>query len=375
MKVPIFDPNRSYAQLADKLEAAALRVLRSGKYILGAEVENFEQAMSKMLDDHPVVGVSSGTDALVLALASMGIGPGDEVITSPFSFIATPEAIAAVGATPIFADIDPKTCLLDASAIREQLSSRTRAVLTVHLYGDVFDPEPLQDLWDSGIDLIEDTAQAQGAKIKGKPAGTLGAAGCFSFFPSKILGGFGDGGAICFKTEDLANEARSLRVHGRGKRAHFALKPGYNARLDAIQAAMLNEKLPGIFASIEARRGRASRYAQYFSENELFAEAGVTFPDPDNRKDHVFNYYVIQVPGDKRESMANYLRDHGVATNSYYPIPLHLQPAMGKHRKPEGSFPAAEHAAQRALAIPLFPGMSDEEQDYVVHKLFESMRI
>lgn len=369
MKVPLFDPLRAHASFAEELEQAAVSVLRSGRYILGPEVEAFEDGLSIFLGGSHVVSVSSGTDALVLALRALGVGENDEVITTPYSFVATAEAILRVGAKPVFVDVEPNTWMLDSAEVLKARTERTKAVLPVHLFGASFDPDALASLWEDGVVLVEDVAQALGARSKGRVAGTMGDAAAFSFFPTKNLGGYGDGGAIAFREEENAARARRLRVHGRGLRPYESDEAGYNARLDAIQAALLNIKLAHLSAQNKDRRTLAQRYGLLFSEHPVLQALALRWPDAELENGHVFHQFVVEVSEDLRDSLMSHLREVGIGCAIYYPIGLHTQGFLGPHRCAKGAFPVAEAACRSTLALPMFPGMSVEEQDAVVAQM------
>lgn len=369
MKVPLFDPLRAHASCADELEQAAVSVLRSGRYILGPEVESFEQDLAAFLGSSHVVSVASGTDALVLALRALDIGVGDEVITTPYSFVATAEAILRVGATPVFADVEPESWMLAPSEVRRARTEKTKAVLPVHLFGAAFDPDPLGELWADGVFLVEDVAQALGARSKGRSVGTMGAASAFSFFPTKNLGGYGDGGAIAFHDKEVAERARRLRVHGRGLRPYESDEAGYNSRLDAIQAALLNVKLRYLEQQNAQRVVLAEGYEQAFREHSVLQELQLRWPISEDGKDHVFHQYVVEVAPEIRDALVAHLKAKGIGCAIYYPRGLHTQGFLGPHLCSEGSFPVAEAACRSTLALPIFPGMTDQEQQEVIAQL------
>lgn len=370
-RVPFFDRTRGDAALEGELTAAFLRVLRSGHYILGREVEAFEEACAAYLGVRHAIGVSSGSDALALALLALGIGPGDEVICPAYTFFATAGAIVRLGATPVFADIDAVTFLIDPASVANRLSSRTRAILPVHLFGQCADLDALATHGD--VPLVEDAAQAIGAARGGRRAGAMGALGCFSFFPSKSLGGFGDGGLVTTMDDALADRARVLRAHGARPKHHHALV-GYNFRLDALQAALLQVKLPGLDALIARRAAIAARYAELFQEAGLAGPLGASgalkespLGLPHMGPGATYNQFVIRVRGEgARERLRAFLVERGVGTEVYYPVPLHRQPCFAALGGAEGSLPVAEAAARETLALPIFPELTADEIDHVV---------
>ncbi len=368
MQIPLFDPRRTHASVAEALESIALEVLRSGKYILGPAVAGFESALSDRLGGRHVLGVSSGTDALVLALHALGVGPGDEVVTTPYSFIASAEVIVRLGATPVFVDVVDGTWLLDGDAAAAAVGPKTKAIVTVHLFGAPFDPTPLAAARSKGVALIEDTAQALGATVGDRPAGGVGEAGAFSFFPTKTLGGFGDGGAVAFESAEAAERALRLRRHGRGSVPYVSEEAGYNMRLDALQAALLSVKLPLLDAHTSERRRLASRYVAGFAASPQIS-AALRAPDPAGHPGHAYGLFVVEIDEAHRDGLRAHLRDAGVAAGVYYPVPLHRQPAMGAHQLPEGAMPVSERASRTTLALPLFAGLTDDEVDHVVDSI------
>ncbi len=335
-----------HAELSAELEAAAVRVVRSGQFILGPEVAAFERELAASLQVEFAVAVSSGSDALVAALAASGVGSGDEVITTPFSFFATAEAIVRVGATPVFVDVDPATLNLDAGAAADGFGARTRAVLAVHLFGRMAALAPLERRCrDTGVALLEDAAQAIGASSPdGRGPGAIGTAATLSFFPAKNLGGFGDAGMVLTRRIELAERVRALRVHGAYRPSrHEAI--GGNYRMDEIQAALLRVKLPRLGAWTARRRAIAVSYGA------AWADLPLALPPPEPGS--AWNQFVVRVPDGRRESLMTYLRDAGIATAVYYPVPLHLQPALAYLGGRSGQFPVAERAATEVLALPI----------------------
>jgi dTDP-4-amino-4,6-dideoxygalactose transaminase len=347
--------------LLHELEAALLRVLHSGKYISGAEVAAFEKEAAAALGVGHAVGVSSGTDALLAVLMALGIAPGDEVVTTPFSFFATAGAIVRLGAVPVFADIDPATMNLDPDAAVARVGRKTRAVLTVHLFGRVARTSSLEEVCSSaGIPLVEDAAQAIGAcgdgSRWGRRVGTLGHAAALSFFPSKNLGGFGDGGMVITNDAALAERLRLLRAHGARPKHHHQLVGG-NFRLDELQAALLRVKLPHLFYWSEQRRHIAGRY------RAGLADLPLTLPPED--PGCVWNQYVVRVPDGRRDQLIHHLTARKIASAVYYAEPLHSQPCFSHLGYRPGQFPHAERACAESLALPIYPELSEAAQDRV----------
>jgi dTDP-4-amino-4,6-dideoxygalactose transaminase len=360
--IPMVDLSLQYQNLAESLQAAVSKAMAQGQYILGPEVKRLESQMADYMGVPYAIGLNSGTDALYLALRALEIGPGDEVITTPFTFIATTEAIGAVGATPIFVDIDPATFNLDVEKIEAQLTPRTKALLPVHLFGQPCDMEPLLKLAQHyGIRVIEDCAQAIGATYRGQAVGSLGDVGCFSFFPSKNLGCFGDGGLAVTKDPLLAERIEMLRRHG-GKRKYHHTELGVNSRLDELQAAILNVKLPYLDAWNSARRRHADAYRQL-----LMGKQDRLCPQELAGAKSVYNQFTIRVPDRDRVQQA--LKEAGVSSMVYYPIPLHLQEVHRNLGYPAGTFPHAEKAAAEVLSLPMFPELTYEQQQTVAQAL------
>lgn len=362
-RIPFFDRTRADAAIEAELTAAFQRVIRSGRYILGPEVEAFEGECARALGVRHAVGVSSGSDAVLAALMALGVGPGDEIVCPAYTFFATAGAIARLGATPVFADIDASTYLLDPASVAERLSPRTRAVVAVHLFGRCADIEALRAL--TPLPIVEDAAQAFGAKDPlGRSAGAIGALGCFSFFPTKNLGGFGDGGLVTTGDDALAARVRTLRAHGAPEKNHHT-EIGGNFRLDALQAALLRVTLPRVDAAIAARREHAAQYDKLLGEAGLHA---IIPPLPD--RGGTENQYVIRVLGaGARDRLRTFLADSGVGTEVYYPVALHRQPCFASLGLGVGSFPIAEAAAQETLALPIFAELEAREIAVVVEKI------
>ncbi len=371
VQVPLLDFSREYAQIGAELMSAVEAVFRSQRFVLGPEVTSFEQAAARHCGVAEAIGCGSGTDALWLALAAAGVQPGDHVVTTAFSFFATASAILRVGATPVLADIDPRTSNLDPEAAAAALEAHpaTRAILPVHLYGQCADWTALSKIaGPRNCLLIEDAAQAFGAKWEGIPAGALGAAAAFSFYPTKNLSAAGEAGMVTTTSAAIARRVRSLRAHGMEVR-YYHEEIGWNSRLDTLQAAVLLVKLRHVEAWTQRRRALALRY------NELFAAAGVVesgpYPDrslvlpwADPRAHHVYHQYVIRVA--RRDELRAWLTERGIGSEIYYPLALHQQKALASLGYREGDFPESERAAREVLALPIFPQLRDDEQERVV---------
>ena len=355
--ISILDLTEQYRALKGEIDAAVSDVFANGHFILGPNVRELENAIAGYTACTHAVGLNSGTDALYLALRALDIGPGDEVITSPFTFVATTEAIGMTGATPVFADIDLNTFNLDPAAVENAVTPRTAAILPVHLYGR---PAPMRRLLEiarpRGLAVIEDCAQAIGARVDGAPVGSLGDAGCFSFFPSKNLGGFGDGGMLTTSSAVLADRVRSLRAHG-GRVKYHHEELGINSRLDEIQAAILRVKFPHLETWTENRRAIARRY------NELLSGTTVRTPEDPHEDRHVYHQYTIRT--DRREDLQRALRASDIQTMIYYPVPLHLQEVHKPLGHRRGSFPNSELAADTVLSLPIYPELPADAQDVV----------
>jgi len=405
MQVPPFSLSEQLKELGDNLDQAVLEVLRGGQYIGGPAIGLFEQAFAAACDVPHAVGCNSGTDALILALRGLGIGPGDEVITASFSFFATAEAISAVGATPVFVDVDPVSYLIDLDQAEAAITPATKALLPVHLFGRPVDMARVCAIASHhGLKVIEDCAQATGASWDGKPVGSWGDAGCFSFFPTKNLGGAGDGGAVTCQEPALAQTIKELAVHGMPRRyLHTAL--GYNSRLDTLQAAVLNIKLPHLPRWVERRRAIATSYRQQLaplvagvngSPGTAGEAAGLTIALPEaGPEGHSWNQFVLRVPSCPkgaaacsgsctpssdsatyglpeaccRDWLKQQLADQGVNTIIYYPIPIHRQPAYAELGYGPGSLPVTERLCSEVLSLPIFPELSSEQQQRVIQVL------
>lgn len=372
MKVPFFDLTPQYSSLEEEIKSALDEVLKSQQFILGPKVEALEQAIAQYCQTRYAIGVASGSDALLLSLMALGIGSGDEVILPPFTFFATAGAVSRVGATPVFVDIDPETYNMDPSKIEEKITSRTKAIIPVHLFGQCVDMDPLlQIAKKKKIFVIEDAAQALGAEYKpahrsdGLRAGEMGDLGCFSFYPTKNLGAFGDAGMVVTNNSDLAEKVRILRAHG-SQPKYYHKWIGVNSRLDTIQAAILLVKFKYLEKWTEARRKRAERYQNLF-QDLLSSVPGLRLPVIQHKNRHIFNQYVVRFP--ERNRLRQFLTEDGIGTDIYYPLPLHLQECYSflKHR--QGDFPISEKAAEETLALPIYPELKEEQQVFVVDRI------
>ena len=362
MKVPLLDLHAQYDSIRDEMRGAIDRVMESHQFILGGEVAEFEKEIAAYCRVRHAIGCANGSDALLLALMALGIGEGDEVITTPYSFFATASSISRVGARPVFVDIDPNTFNIDPAKIEDAITERTRAIMPVHLYGQCAEMEAICEIAERrGVHVIEDAAQAIGADDGDRRAGTMGAIGCFSFYPSKNLGAAGDAGMLTTNDDELAEKLRILRVHG-GERRYYHRVIGINSRLDALQAAILRVKLPHLDAWSNARAEKAARYRELFTDAGLTEHIGLPFVRMGVR--HIYHQFVIRTKS--RNSLLEHLKLHGVGTDIYYPVPLHMQECFGYLDNSEGDFPESESAACETLALPVYPELTDEQQKYVV---------
>jgi dTDP-4-amino-4,6-dideoxygalactose transaminase len=365
MKIPLIDLKAQYESLKDELNGAVLEVMASGHFVLGPKVAEIEHAVASYVGTGHAVGVASGTDALIFALKGFNVGPGDEVICPTYTFFATAEAIIKVGATPVFVDIDPSTYALVPQQVEDAITERTKAIIPVHLYGHAADmTEMARIAADHDLRLIEDNAQALGAKWEGRLTGGLGDAGCISFFPSKNLGAFGDAGMIVTNDADVADLARMLRAHGWRKK-YFPEVVGYNSRLDALQAAILLVKLPHLDAWNEKRRQIAELYT------DKLAGLDIETPMVGAGAEHVYHMYVVRT--ERRDEVQKFLIDQGVGCAVYYPVPLHLTAPCRSLGYSEGTFPESEKAARETLALPMFPEMEETQIDRVVSVLRQAL--
>ena len=364
MTVPLLDLKAQYATIKDEILPAVHAVFESQYFILGPVVEECERALAGYCRCPDAVSVSSGTDALLIALMAEGIGPGDEVITTPYTFFATAGSIARIGAKPVFVDICPNSYNIDPTQIANKITTRTKAVLPVHLYGQCAEMDPILEIADRhGIAVIEDAAQAIGAEYKGRRAGAMGRYGCFSFFPSKNLGGAGDGGLVATRDASLAERLRVLRMHGSKPKYYHSLIGG-NFRFDALQAAVINVKLRHLDNWTAGRQANAARYRRLFEAAGLAADDVVQLPCEEQNRRHVYNQFVIRAS--RRDELLGYLKNHGVGSEIYYPVPLHLQQCFAELGYREGDFPASEAAAKETLALPIYPELSEQQAKYVV---------
>ena len=366
LQVPLVDLKAQYVTIQSEIRAAIDRVCESQHFILGPEVSALEEELAQVCGARFAIGVSSGTDALLVALMALEVGPGDEVVTTPYSFFATAGVVARLGARPVFVDINPNTFNIDPTAIPAKLNARTKAIIPVHLYGQCVDLTQLLSLaQERNVPIIEDAAQAiRATDTHGNQAGTTGAMGCFSFFPSKNLGAFGDAGMVMTRDEKLADSLRSLRVHG-GKPKYYHPVIGGNFRLDALQAAVLRVKLPYLEAWTAKRRENAARYRNLITRADLLD--WITLPQ--DSAGHIYNQFNIRVPD--RDQLRDFLNERGVGTEIYYPLPLHLQECFQQLNYRPGDFPHAEAAAQESLALPIYPELTEEQQRYVVDLIQE----
>jgi dTDP-4-amino-4,6-dideoxygalactose transaminase len=359
MNIPLLDLKAQYATIKNEVNAAIGEVLESQHFILGPKVDQCEKAIATYSKCSHGIGVSSGSDALLACLMTENIGPGDEVITTPYTFFATVGAISRLGATPVFVDIDPATYNMDVSQIGAKITSKTRAIIPVHLYGQMTDMNPVMRLAkEHGLVVIEDAAQAIGAEYKGHRAGSIGHYGCFSFFPSKNLGATGDGGMIVTNDSERAEKLRVMRGHGAKPKYHHKVVGG-NFRLDALHAAVVTAKLPHLDNWTAARQHNAGRYDQLFGE--MSAPIGLPAVVTDR---HIFNQYVVRVAG--RDVLQEYLRKKGVGTEVYYPVPMHLQECFAYLGQKTVAFPGSESAAKETLALPIYPELNEPQARYVV---------
>jgi dTDP-4-amino-4,6-dideoxygalactose transaminase len=362
--VPFLDLKAQYRALKPEIDAAVIGVLESGQFVLGPTVQAFEQSFAKTYGIGHAVACSSGTAALHLALLAAGVGRGDEVITTPMTFIATAIAIDVVGAKPVFVDIDLETALLDPAKIEAAITPRTKAVIPVHLYGQCADMDAIQKIADKhGLIVIEDAAQAHGARIGDRFAGTMSRISCFSFYPGKNLGAYGEGGLVATGDAALGRKLRMLRDFGQTKKYNHEIK-GYNYRMDGIQGAVLDVKMRHIEAWTEARRRVAKSYQQ-----ALGNVAGIELPYERPGSRHVWHVYAVRVDAARRSEIVARLTEAGIGTNLHYPVPVHLQPCFAELGHEKGDFPAAEEQGDRELSLPMFPEMTDMQVEEVAGAL------
>lgn len=358
MNIPFLDLKAQYKQIELEVVPAVTEAMQNGAFIGGPQVTGFEEEFAAFCDSGYCIGVGSGTDALRFALMSAGIAPGDEVITVPNTFIATTEAISQVGARPVFVDIKEDTCNIDPEKIEACITTKTRAIIPVHLYGQPADMDAIQQIADKrNLAVIEDACQAHGALFKGKKAGSMGIAGCFSFYPGKNLGAFGEAGAVVTQDEAMAQKIRMIRDHGQEKK-YYHLIEGFNGRLDAIQAAVLRIKLKHLQEWTQARQ----RNARYYNEL-LSGIPGISIPTEADFAKSVYHLYVIHT--DKRDALQQHLNQNGIATGLHYPLPLHLQAAYKHLGYSQGDFPVTENSAARLLSLPMFPELTQDQINYI----------
>lgn len=391
MNIPLIDLKAQYKSISDELDKAAIDVLSSAAYIMGKNVTEFEKEFAKYIGVKHAISVGNGTDALIITLKALGIKEGDEVITSTFTYFASAECISAVGATPVFVDVEKDTFNIDPAKIEEKITSKTKAIIPVHIFGQSADMDPINELAKKyNLKVVEDACQAVGAKYKGKMIGTLGDAACFSFFPTKNLSCAGDGGMIVTDDDDIATIATALRTHGSGETGQKAFHllnnideevesskegddtvynplkyynylVGYNSRLDAIQAAILRVKLPHLNTWNAGRRRVAEIY------NKEFKNSNVVAPTVRDENEMIYHQYVLQC--DNRDDMLTKLKEKGIATGVYYPVPLHLQKVYKNLGYKEGDMPVAEYLSHRTFAIPVYPELNDEQINYIVENI------
>lgn len=361
--IPLVDLIAQYHSIKVEIDAAVHATLESGHFILGPAVSKFEESIASYLGVDHAIGLASGTDALVLALRALDIGAGDEVIVPAYTFFATAGTVMSVGATPTFVDIDPVTYEMDVAQIEARVTPKTKAIIPVHLYGHPTDMDPVLELARSHrLKVIEDNAQAFGATYRGRKTGSLGDIGCLSFFPTKNLGAFGDGGMVVTNHPALADRMRMLRTHGWKKKYHSE-EVGYNSRLDALQAAILQAKLPHVDSWNEKRRAIAGRYS------EQLARLGITIPVECDWGRHVYHLYIIR--SDRRDELQAFLKQKGIASEVYYPLPPHLSTPCRKLGYREGDFPHAERASHETVALPLYPELTQKQQEEVIAAVHE----
>lgn len=368
MPVPLLDLKAQYTPLREQILDAMTRVCDSQRFILGPETEALEHELARALDVQTALGVSSGTDALLLAMMALGIGHGDEVVTSTYSFFATAGCVARLGARPVLVDIDPETFNLNPAAVAAAITPRTKAIIPVHLYGQCADMDEILAIGQRhGVAVIEDACQSIGATYKRRQAGSMGTAGCFSFFPSKNLGAFGDAGLVTTQDSTLAAMLRKMRTHG-GERRYYHQHIGGNFRIDELQSAVLRIKLPHLDAWTRGRQTNADRYRALFAEHRLDE---VRLPVAREDRTHIYNQFVIRVP--KRDDVKAHLQAQGIGCEVYYPVPFHLQECFQNLGYRPGAFPEAEAAANDSLALPIYGELTEGQQAEVVAALAKAL--
>ncbi|AOV08781.1 DegT/DnrJ/EryC1/StrS family aminotransferase [Sporosarcina ureilytica] len=366
MRIPMLDLSEQYSKIKDEVLSKLDEVMSSSQFILGSHVKQVENDIAEMSKTNHGIGVGNGSDAIHIALQAAGVSEGDEVITTSFTFFATAGSIARANAKPVFVDIDPVTFNIDPSKIEAAITEKTKAIIPVHLYGQMADMDLIMEIANKhNLHVIEDAAQAIGSTYKGKQVGEMSSAATYSFFPTKNLGAYGDGGMIVSNNDEIAEQARVIRVHGSKPKYHHHML-GYNSRLDELQAAVLNVKLPHLSTWSENRRTHANYYTEKL--NDLVGDF-VIMPNEVEGNYHVFHQYTLRVK--KRDELQAFLKEQGIATMIYYSIPLHLQPVFKDLGYKEGDLPETEKAAEQALSLPMFPELKQEQQDYVIEKIAE----
>lgn len=372
MEVSLLNLKRQYQSIKEGIDEAIKRVVESQYFIMGEEVKKFENEIADYCGVKYAIGVASGTDALLLSLRAAGVGDGenDKVITTPFTFFATVGAIVNAGGTPVFVDIDPETYNLDPEELKRlltsdsRLSTQIKALIPIHLYGQVADMDPIMEISERyGITVIEDAAQAIGAEYKHRKAGTIGDLGIFSFFPSKNLGGYGDGGMVITNDDELAEKVKNLRAHGSTK-SYYHEMVGYNSRLDALQAAILSVKLSYLDEWSASREENARYYTEALSNIDAIIPPAVS-----NNCNHIYHQYTIRTTDGRRDELQRHLKEQGIGTKIYYPLPLHLQGCFKALGYKEGDFSVSEEASRQVLSLPIYPELKQEEMDYVVKQI------
>lgn len=367
--VSLLDLNVHYEKIWDEIQDAVKRVLISKQFILGPEVKELERDIASYCQSEYAIGCASGSDAILLALMAVGVRAGDEVITTPYTFFATVSSIVRLGAKPVFVDIEESTYNMDVRQLQGVISEKTKAIIPVHLFGQCVEMDVINELASSNnIPVIEDAAQAIGAEYKGKRAGSLGTIAAFSFYPSKNLGGAGDGGMLTTSNSTLAEKLKALRVHG-AKKKYFHEYVGLNSRLDSLQAAILRVKLKYLDDWADKRRANAELYQRRFSKTGLLEKGYVTLPVEIEGRRHVYNQYVILVTD--RDRLLVYLKEQGIGTEVYYPLSLHLQACFADLGYKVGDYVVSERASRDSIAIPIYPELSDLDQQYVVDKIVD----
>lgn len=368
MKVSLLDLAEQNQELRPEIEAALARVLDTNAFILGGEVAELEKELAEYCGTKYAIGCASGSDALLLALMALDVTHGDEVITTPYSFFATVSAITRLGARPVFVDIDPKTYNLDISQLESKITGKTKAIEPVHLYGQCADMDQLRKISEKhGIPIVEDAAQAIGAEENGNRAGSMSEIGCFSFYPSKNLGGMGDGGFMTTDDDKVAKKLSALRVHG-SEVKYYHKWVGLNSRLDGFQGAVLRVKLPHLDAWTERRQANAAYYRKLFTDAGLTEQIGLPFEREGVR--HIYNQFVIRIPK-RRDELKKFLTENDIGTDIYYPVSLHLQECFAYLGYREGDLPESESASRETLALPIYPELKRDQQEYVVQKIGE----